>query len=126
MAAVGNGATIAFGTGSFPADLTSITASGCSREAIETTTLATTGAKTYIPGFLVENGELSVEGYWEGTEPPSAAEPTSITVTVPTSTSTTKTLTGSGFVTQWSWGAPLEELVSFSATVKWSGAVTIS
>jgi len=126
MPAVGNGTTITFASGSFPATLTSITNSGVSRESIETTTLATTNAKTYIPGFLVDNGELSVEGYWDGTEPPSAAEATTVTVAVPISTSATKSIAGNGFVTQWSWGSPLEELVAFSATIKWAGAVTIS
>jgi hypothetical protein len=122
-AGTGNGASITIS--GITSALTSITSSGASRESIETTHLGTTGEKTFSPGDLVDEGGFSVEGYWDGTEAPISSAAASMVVVVPSSsTGATKTFTGSGFVTGWEWGASLDELVSFSATIKWAGSVT--
>jgi len=55
---VGTGATIGFST-SFFATATSFSWSGVSREALDTTTLATTAAKTYMPGDLYDGASVA-------------------------------------------------------------------
>ena len=125
MPATGNGATLTLATSSMPAAITSITFGGFSRESLDTSTLSTTGARTFIPADLVDNGDFSVEGYWDGTTLPISAAAETMTIAIGT-TAGTKSFAGSAFCTSAEYGAPMDDLVSFSATFKWAGAVTIS
>ena len=56
----GTGTTIAF-TGFPAADLLSVSGSGASRDAIETTHMGTTTAKTFVPADIEDAGEFSME-----------------------------------------------------------------
>jgi hypothetical protein len=60
IALEGTGATISFGTSSYPHDVISITSPSRSREALETTHLGSV-AKTYKPGKLQTVGVYEVE-----------------------------------------------------------------
>ena len=61
MADIGTGATIAFSASSTTYDLTSIEISDVSREAIDTTNLGTTVARTFIPTDLYDPGSIDIE-----------------------------------------------------------------
>jgi len=126
MPATGNGATLTLATSTMPAAITSITFGGFSRESLDTSTLSTTGARSFIPADLVDNGDFSVEGYWDGAAAlPISAVAETCTIAIGT-TAGTKSFAGSAFCTSAEYGAPMDDLVSFSATFKWSGAVTLS
>jgi len=125
---IGTGASIAFGTSSFTANITSITpVSGAERPAIDTTHLGTTTARTFVPGDLVNWGELEVELQFDiDDRPPIDQVAETITITFPLSAlgATAATLAGTGFMTNFGAEVPLEELMSGSYTVKWSGNLT--
>lgn len=61
IALEGTGATIQFGSSTFASDLISLTLPEITREAIDTTHLGTTGAKTAKPAKLRNVGEIQAE-----------------------------------------------------------------
>ena len=119
---IGTGTSIAFST-SFLAKVLSIDWSGISRAAIGTSNMATTTAHTFMPGDLYDAGSLSVEMIFKSnasfTTPISAAAET-ITITFPDS----ETWACSGFMTGFGITARNEELITASATLKFTGAIT--
>jgi len=120
---VGTGATIGFST-SFFATATSFSWSGVSREALDTTTLATTAAKTYMPGDLYDPGELSVEMQWDtdlavGT-PFSATTAEAVTITWPDA----ETAVANGFLTSFEINTETESVMTATGTIKFTGAIT--
>ena len=124
---VGTGTTIVFGTSGFSADLLSVSAGGASRESYDTTHMGTTGSKTFAPTSLVDQGTLDIEFAFDPDEQPpisGAIETVTITFPLPDGGSTAATLVGSGFVTDFSFSAEVEERMTGSATLKWSGGVT--
>lgn len=119
---VGQGATIAFST-SFFATATNFEWSGISRGAKETTTLATTTAKTFMPEDLYDPGELSVDMQFDTdsawtTALAGAAE--TVTITWPDS----ETAACSGFMTGFRITASGPEVMSATGTLKFSGPIT--
>jgi len=127
---LGTGASISFGTSSFASQLTDISFSGMARESIETTHLGTAvagtgkiGSKTFLPGVLVDPGEMSIEGHFNpDTVPPIEASAETITITFAEGA----TWAGSGFMTSYEPGVPLEDKMTFSATIKWTGNITVT
>lgn len=126
----GTGSTITFSSGFF-AEITSISHSGMSRESIGTSHMGTTGGRTFIPGDLYDPGELSVELNFDPTDDvtaplTNAAE--TVTVTIPNSPTATTVTTwaASGFMTGFEYTDPLEDLMTASATIKFSGDITIT
>ena len=75
MPATGNGATLGWASSANVGTITSISGIGGTREAIDTSSLATTGGRDFIPSDLVDYGELSIEGAWYGTTTPIASFP---------------------------------------------------
>lgn len=127
MADTGTGTTIAFGTSSWTAQVTGIDHDGMSREALDTTTLATTVARTFIPTDLLDNGEVSLEFFFDpDSTPPIDAPPETITITfpLPGGQTTAANYQFTGFLTDWSYGTPLEDLMTGTGTLKVSGAIT--
>lgn len=122
MAQLGTGASIAFGTSNFTMEATSIAASGASRPVLKTSHLGTVDDDTFIPGDLVDDGEIAVT-YWfdpaDG-EPPIHAVPETITITFRSGA----TATFNGFISGYDWTNPLEELQEASLTIKVNGAIT--
>jgi len=121
---VGTGSTITFSSGFF-GEILSIGWSGISREAIETSHMGTTGGRTFIPGDLYDPGELSVELNFEATDDvttPIAAAAETVTVTFPGS----DTWAASGFMTSFEITDPLEDKMTASATIKFSGDITVT
>ena len=124
---IGTGASIAFGTSSFTANVMAINGNDISRAAIQTSHLGTTGNHTFMPGDLVDNGNIQLDIQFNPDEqPPIAGAAETITISFPLGAGGTNKATAAftGFVTGWSWGAPLEELMTASITIKVSGAIT--
>jgi len=125
MAATGNGATVTWGASGSIGDITSISGVGGSRESIDTSHLGTTGGRSFIPSDLVDYGELSIEGFWNGSLAPIASAAETVTITIGT-TAGSKAWAGTAFCTNWETSTPLDDLVSYSLTLKCTGAWAIS
>ena len=125
MPATGNGTTLGWASSANVGTITSISGIGGTREAIDTSDLATTGGREFIPSDLVDFGELSIEGAWAGTTTPIAGAAEVVTVTIGT-TAGAKAWAGSGFVTSWETSIPMDDVVSYSLTIKCSGDWAIS
>jgi hypothetical protein len=133
---IGTGTTITFGTSGFAAELTSVKMSGISRAIIETSHLATPaattgtiGSKTFLAGKLSDPGELAIEGHFDADlEPPVEGDPETITITFPLADgeSTASSWSFSGQMTNYEFGAPLEDKMTFTATVKAVGPITVT
>lgn len=121
-AAVGTGTTITFNSGFF-AEILSANWSGFERAAIDTTNFATTTARTFIPGDLYDPGEIEVElAFQPDTELPLDQAAETVTITWPDGS----TWAGSAFMRAGSITAPLEEKMTATATLKFSGAITVT
>jgi hypothetical protein len=124
MGDVGTGTTITFSS-SFFAEVLDISGPGFSREAIDTTHMGTTVAKTYIPGDLYDGGELTVEmAFVPSTDMTTPITGTTETVTITFANSQASTLAFSAFMVGFEPSIPLEERMTASATLKVTGAVT--
>ena len=133
---VGTGTTITFGTSGFTANLMSVRWSGISRAAIDTSHMGTTaaganqfGSRTFIPGDLVDPGELALEVQFNPqTNPPIGAAAETITVTFPlvAGDATPASWACSGFVTAFEITDPLDDKMMATMTVKLSGKVSMT
>ena len=127
---IGTGTTIVFGTSGFSAEITEISHGGISREIIETSHLGTPpattgkiGSKTFLAGILSDPGELTLQGHHNPSlTPPVEGDPETITVTFPDG----DTWAFSGQMTSFEYAAPLEDKMTFSATVKAVGSITVT
>lgn len=136
MADLGNGTTIAGDGTGFSGVITSLQISGIAREAVETTHLGTAqagagkfGSKTFIPAKNTDPGEIALEGHFDpDVRPPVENDPEDWTVTwpLPSGMSTPATWVGEGFFTAYEGGAPLDDLMTFSGTIKLSGNQTLT
>ena len=124
MAATGNGSSITLAGGAV-GTVTALSGIGGTRESIDTSHLATTGGRTFVPSDLVDFGEISVEGHWDGTQPQITGSSTG-TYSITIGTTTSKTWAGSGFISSWESGTPMDDLISFSLTIKCTGTWTLS
>jgi hypothetical protein len=125
MAAVdiGTGTTITF-DGGFFAQILDVSHGGIERGAINTSHMGTTVAHTFLHTDLYDPGELTVELHFNpATAPPwlVADGEEAVTVTFPDAT----TWAANGFLTGFEYGDPLEEKMTATATIKFTGAITI-
>ena len=127
-AAVGTGTVLTLGGITLTVDRLSIAHTGISRESIETTHLLTANARTFIPGDLYDPGSLEVEFHLDSTTPATtmAVETIMIDATIDWTLVMDEggDWAGNGFVTDFSWNFPLEELATGSFTLKCSGGIT--
>lgn len=133
---IGTGTTITFGTSGFSAEVTSIKMSGISRSIIETSHLGTSpagageiGSKTFLAGKLSDPGEVSIEGHFDADlTPPLEASPETITITFPLADgeSVASKWSFSGQMTAYEFSAPLEDKITFTATIKAVGPITVT
>lgn len=122
MAEVSTGLTVTFASGFF-AEILSGKHSGIERESIETSHMGTTNAREYVPGSLYDPGALEVELQFDpATLPPigSAAE----TVTI--NYSSGSSWAAEGFMTAFEAESPLEDKQTATATIKFSGQITVT
>lgn len=127
------GGTAVFGTSSFSIELTDWDYPGATREAIETTHLSTTdatsgqiGNRTFMPNDLVDAGEVTLSGHFNPDKvPPIHAAAETITLNFAGST-LDATWAFSGFITGYSWNAPLNDKMGCDLTIKISGPITVT
>lgn len=125
MPSLGTGTTITFGTSGFSANLLSIDGPELQRESIDVSTMATTTNRAFLPGTLLDGGEVDMTFEFDGDDTPLtalASEGETITITWG---STGDTWTFTGFMTSYKPGAQLEQRMEATAKVKVTGAVTI-
>ena len=131
---IGTGATLTFASGLF-ANIMSMNWNGVARPAVKTSHLLTTSADTFIPGDRYDPGGLALELQFQ----PDALGPTAlisqlnqgttgITVTfpIPAGRSAGATMVGTGFLQDIDVTVPDEALMTMSATLKYTGTVTMT
>lgn len=124
----GHGVAITFSSG-FMAWITDVSASGMRREALETTNSATTSARTFIPEKLVNYGEIRVSLQLKTSgDPPIEGAAETITITWPMETggTTAPNWTGTGFMTAYEATAPINGIMTATATIKITGTLTFN
>ena len=133
MGNLSEGATISIG-GVGIATLDSISWTGFEVDSIEVSTHGAGVDKTFIRG-LVDPGQIDIEGNFLGANPTHIA--TAITgvlggiqsvsahsAIIVTDGQAVAVMTGTGFVSAFSWTGAVHETDRFTATIKLSGAVT--
>jgi len=124
---VGTGSTITLGHTNDPydvsAELTSIEWSGWSAESVETTHMGTATGRTYISGDLYDAGELSVEGHFDPTEALPKWTEVGVVTIVFAGNGTPHQWRANAFITEYSVSSPLEDKMTFSATLKFTSGV---
>jgi hypothetical protein len=124
----GHGATITFSS-SFFAWILDISPASMKREALETTNNATTTQRTFRPEQLCNNGELRVTIQFDAAKTPpitSAAETVTITFPMAAGAATASNWAGSAFLTSFDPSAPMNGIMTATATLKWAGAITVT
>ncbi len=128
----GTGATLAFTTNDYAVRIKGVEWSGYSRPALETTYLASSEGREYIPGDLYEPGQMDVEFDSDPnlldalkTHLTSAATDT-VTLTFDQETGETSacSVAVGGFIIDHSLSVVTEEVVSGSFSIKLTGTIT--
>ena len=122
------GTTIAFGTSSFSMNIDSFELPEAQRNSIRTSHLGTTGAHTFMPSKLIDNGELVINGHLDpDIDPPVGAAAETITITFPLESGETTAANWqfSGYMTAYGGtGDGDDDKATARAVVKVTGAVT--
>ena len=114
---------ITFGTSYF-GKITSMSFSGMTRPAIDITHFGTQVVREFMPGDLYDDGQLSVTALFDATQlPPIGDVAESIVITFPGGTP--NTWTGTGFMIDASFEAPLEDVMTGTFTLKFDGATNL-
>lgn len=132
---IGLGATVTFVTSGLSLQVRKISDSGPTRDPKDTSHLGTTeastdeyGSRTFIPGKLIDPGELTLEVYYDSDTQleaiEDAAEVIRITYALGYGESTPSKDEGSGFVTNVSYDIDPDEVSVASITIKKSGVWT--
>lgn len=121
----GTGTTITFAGLGTTFRVISCSFSGWERKAIQTTYMGTTTAHTFIPGDLQDPGELTLDVQFPqdgdmSTLMAAAAE----TITVKFRGSTTHSMSASGFVRSCSVAVPVDDLMTSTIVVKFTGPMS--
>lgn len=123
---VSTGLTLTFGTTSYAAEITGVSADGAEVPVLDTSHMGTTGARTKRFGDLHDEGTLDVTIHFNpDTEPPLGTEETiTVTFPVPSGGSTGATAAGTGGISSRNWTAELEETLAGGFTITWTDDVT--
>lgn len=124
---IGTGTTITFGTSSFTAQVLAINNTGTSRESIDTSHMGTVGGRTFISGDLFDPGQLDLDiQFLPEARPPYTGAAETVTVTFPTNGTQTvgAKYAALGFVTAFDWSDPMEDLMTASTSIKFSGNIS--
>lgn len=127
---VGTGTTFSMTDGNFAAEILSLSHGGITREAIDVTSFASdaAGAKEFVPGELYDPGELTLELIFDPTAanvPPILTTPPTVNDVVVTfpNPGTNGVWTTSGFMTSFEYNDPMEDKMTATATIKFTGAI---
>ena len=119
---IGTGTTIAFATGFF-AEIISAKWAKMSRGMTPTSHMGTTNALTFKENNLYDPGELEVElHHIPATRPPIDIAQGACSITLPGG----KIWAVTAFMTEYSFDVPFEDKIKATATLKFSGAFTIT
>jgi hypothetical protein len=119
---ISTGITITFATG-FLAEILDVGGPNSSRENQNVSHMGTTDWHEFLPTKLTDPGELSVDLQFDPTEtPPYHGENERVTITYPDGT----TWVFDGHMSSFEPGAPLEEKMTASVTIKASGEIVIT
>lgn len=126
MANNGTGAFFYYSTAANLFEITGINGPNITGVDIETTHLGTTGARTFMPGDLVDNGEISMNVLYDPTVAVTMITTSNCTVGYPlTGAQTVPTKkTFSGYIKSYDSSVPLEDKMTGTVVVKISGVVT--
>ena len=124
------GATLVFGTSAFTAEITGVGHDGMARPMVETAHIGTAAAgagkvgnMTKLPGDIVNPGALNIEFHYNpDTVPPIGAAPETVTLTLRSGA----TWVGTAFMTGYSYTGALDDKLTGTATIEWSGEITIT
>jgi hypothetical protein len=126
---VGFGIAITFSTG-FCAYITGVDYSGMSRSVIDTSnnSLTTPFWRTLIPGKLVGPGAFAVDLLFDpNVTPPITSASETITLTWPKlSVTSAATWAATGFLSEFSASAPMDDKMTAKATLTLSGPITFT
>ena len=132
----GTGTLITFGTSAFTSELLGVEGSGISRPSIDTSHMGTAAPgnnvianRTSIPGDLTDPGSINIELHFDpDQEPPIDQVSETITITFPLAAgdSTAAKWAATGYMTDFSFGAQMEDKMTATATIKWSGNITLT
>jgi len=126
MADIGTGTVVTFGTSSWSPQSVEVDPVSFSRPALDTTHLGTTTARTYMAGDLYDGGEMTMRGHFDpaASLPPIDQAAETITIDFSGAGAGTFEYSGTGFMTAFDATAVEENVMSFTATIKWTGAIT--
>lgn len=118
---VATGTTVTFGTSGFSCEILDITrVFSYSRGSIDTTHQGTTTARTFMPTDLYDGGEMDFAFHFDAAQaPPISAAEEVITIALPSGQGVDFT----AFLTGYEAGAPLEDKMTGTATLKISGVI---
>jgi predicted secreted protein len=111
--------------------VTSVTPFDESRDALETTTHASQGVRTYIPG-LQDGGDITIEGRLLTGDDGQLELKASLDdgyvaeLEIVYPANSNNTFTVQAFVTAWSASAPFDDVGSFTCTLKCDGKVVVT
>lgn len=121
---VGFGFTVTFGTSSYSTKCRVASRTGAGRDKIDTSHSETTdGWETSVPGGIQRAGNLRIQGLLQpqtSPDPPIDQAAETITLTYPNGA----TLAGSGYMTDYEENIPYDDVMTFAATIVWTGALT--
>lgn len=127
MADVGTGFSITFGTSTtFDADITNVTINGEEVPVIDITHMGTTGTRAKMLGDLKENVTVDVDINFDPDMPPPTGTSQTITLTfpIPSGKVSGATIAGTGAAVSHSVTVPLEDKMTGSYRIQYTGAVT--
>ena len=115
---LGTGTTVTHAA--FTGNVTNISWSGIGRETVDISHLGSTGFKEFLAGDLADPGEITIEGQFEGDVATVNDVASNLVITLPDAA----TITVSAFCIGFDFDIPLEEVMTFTATFKATGAIS--
>lgn len=123
-------ATLVGGTYTAVVTVTSLSMSGATREALETSSMDTATDRTFLAGDIQDAGEISWEGYYDGgtgvRDLHTALGAAEEAWTLKFQSTSTGTYLAQGFITSFELTGELEGVWTYSGTIKLTGAITIT
>ena len=123
---IGTNATVTFANSSFNMFITDISWDGITRPAIQTTYLGTSGAHTFMPGDLYDAGSMTLQCQWDINKAiPYGSTAETITFAPPVAPGymTAGSWVAVGFITDAGVQVPLEDMMTATVTIKFTGTI---
>ena len=127
IADIGTGTTVAFATSTtFDAQVTGLKIGGEEVPVIDVSHMGTTGTRAKMFGDLKEAVTVDVDMHYDPSEtiPTGTSQTITITFPVPTGLTNGATLAGTGAIVSHSGDVPLEDKMTGSYKIQFTGAVT--